>query len=185
METEILKKFTEKVSKTFEVFQKELAIVKAGRANTNLLDNILVNYYGSSLPINQLANINVPDPQMLVVVPWEKGACKEIEKSIIKANIGITPQSDGTVIRLPIPPLTKERRQELVKQVKRLTENYKNSIRGSRRDSNQQTKEQEKNKLISEDSAKKTEIEIQKLTNEWIAKVESKFKEKEKDLLTV
>ena len=129
MENSIIQNIDQKMGKTIDALKKDFVSIKAGRANPNILDNIFVDYYGSSMPINQLANITTPDSQLLVIVPWEKAAAKEIEKSIIKANIGITPQNDGTVIRLPIPPLTGERRLELVKQVKKIVEECKNSIR--------------------------------------------------------
>ena len=122
MENSIIQNIDQKMVKTIDALKKDFVSIKAGRANPNILDNIFVDYYGSSMPINQLANITTPDSQLLVIVPWEKAATKEIEKSIIKANIGITPQNDGTVIRLPIPPLTGERRLELVKQVKKIVE---------------------------------------------------------------
>ena len=127
MENSIIQNIDQKMGKTIDALKKDFVSIKAGRANPNILDNIFVDYYGSSMPINQLANITTPDSQLLVIVPWEKAAAKEIEKSIIKANIGITPQNDGTVIRLPIPPLTGERRLELVKQVKKIVEECKNS----------------------------------------------------------
>ena len=179
----ITEKVKEKMDKTIESLQKILLTVKAGRANPSLLDNILVDYYGSSVPINQLANINVPEPQLLVVVPWEKNAVASIEKSIIKANIGITPQSDGTVIRLPIPPLTQERRKDLVKQVSQLAESSKNSIRGTRRDNNQQIKTQEKNKEISEDDAKNLEKKIQETTDSYIKKIDELIEKKTKEII--
>jgi ribosome recycling factor len=172
----------EKMNKTVEALQKSFVSVKAGRANPAILDNILVEYYGSSVPINQLANINVPDPQQLVIIPWEKGSLSSIEKSIIKANIGITPQNDGSLIRLPIPPLTQERRKDLVKQVKQIAENSKNSIRGTRREGNQEIKEQEKNKEISEDISKDTQIKIQDLTDDFIKKIDHLLEKKTVEL---
>lgn len=178
----IIEKLTAKMDITIKALQKSFVSVKAGRANPAILDNILVEYYGSSAPINQLANISVPDPQQLVIIPWEKGSLPEIQKAIIKANIGITPQNDGSLIRLPIPPLTQERRQDLVKQVAQLSENSKNSIRGTRREGNQEIKEQEKNKEISEDIAKITQTEIQKLTDDFIKKVEDLLAKKTKEL---
>ena len=182
MENSIIQNIDQKMGKTIDALKKDFVSIKAGRANPNILDNIFVDYYGSSMPINQLANITTPDSQLLVIVPWEKAAAKEIEKSIIKANIGITPQNDGTVIRLPIPPLTGERRLELVKQVKKIVEECKNSIRISRRDGNQQIKEQEKNKEIAEDVAKDLEKEMQTVTDRYIQEIDSLLKKKEKEL---
>ena len=182
MENSIIQNIDQKMVKTIDALKKDFVSIKAGRANPNILDNIFVDYYGSSMPINQLANITTPDSQLLVIVPWEKAAAKEIEKSIIKANIGITPQNDGTVIRLPIPPLTGERRLELVKQVKKIVEECKNSIRISRRDGNQQIKEQEKNKEIAEDVAKDLEKEMQTVTDRYIQEIDSLLKKKEKEL---
>lgn len=178
----IVEKLKAKMDKTVESLQKNFVSVKAGRANPAILDNILVEYYGSSVPISQLANINTPDPAQLVVIPWEKKSLQAIEKAIIKANIGITPQNDGSLIRLPIPPLTQERRKDLVKQVVQLAESSKNSIRGSRREGNQEIKDQEKAKDISEDASKTTQNDIQKLTDEYTKKIEELLKKKTKEL---
>ena len=178
----IIENLNIKMVKTVEALQKKLVAVKIGKADPSILDNILVEYYGSSVPINQLANINVLNPQQLVIIPWEKNAIASIEKSIIKANIGITPQKDGTLIRLPIPPLTQERRKDLVRQVKQIIEDAKNSIRRTRRDSNQLIKEQEKNKEISEDALKNLEKKSQKITDEYIKKIDSLLEKKNKDL---
>ncbi len=182
MENNLFKDIDQKMGKTIDALKKDFVSIQAGRANPNILDNIFVDYYGSSMPINQLANITTPEPQLLVIVPWEKAAAKEIEKSIIKANIGITPQNNGTVIHLPIPPLTGERRLELVKQVKKIGEESKNSVRISRRDGNQYIKEQEKNKEISEDNAKDLAEEIQTVTDKYIQEINSLIEKKEKDL---
>ena len=183
MEKEIIGNVTQKMQQTLAALINDFAKVNAGRATPKMLDNILVEYYGSTLPINQLANITVPEPQTLVIVAWDKGAVKSIEKSIIKANIGITPQNDGTVIRLPIPPLTKERRLDLVKQIKKIAEDYKTSIRNSRREGNTKVKDYLKNKDISENEAKAIETKIQKITDEYIAKVDAEIIDKEKELL--
>ncbi len=182
MENSIIKNIDQKMSKTIEALKKDFVSIQAGRANPSILDNIFVDYYGSSMPIHQLANITTPDPRLLIIVAWEKSVVKEIEKSITKANIGITPQSDGTVIRLPIPPLTGERRLELVKQVKKIGEECKNSIRISRRDGNQHVKDQEKNKDFSEDTAKDLEKEMQTLTDRYIQEINSLIEHKEKEL---
>ena len=178
----IVEKIKTKMDKTVEALQKRFVSVKAGRANPAILDNILVEYYGSSLPISQLANINTPDPSQLIIIPWEKGSLQAIEKAIIKANIGITPQSDSSLIRLPIPPLTQERRKTLVKQVIQLVEASKNSIRGSRREGNQELKDQEKAKEISEDASKNIQNDIQKLTDDYIKKIDDLLKKKTKEL---
>ena len=177
-----MEQLIDKMDRTIESLKKSFVSVKAGRATPNILDNILVNYYGSSVPINQLANISIPDPQQLVIIPWEKTSLANIEKSIIQANIGITPQNDGSLIRLPIPPLTNERRQNLVKQVKQLAEESKNSIRGIRRDGNKETKEQEKNKEISEDISKDQQEEIQKTTDDYIQQIDRVLADKIKEL---
>ena len=162
----------------------ELAKIRAGKASVNMLDGIFVDYYGANTPLNQVANVNTPDPKMVVVQPWEKTMIDPIEKAILKANIGITPQNDGEIIRLAVPPLTEERRRELVKQVKNEGENSKISIRNSRREANDEFKKMQKDGL-SEDIAKDGEATVQDLTNSFIKKVDELVAAKEKDIMTI
>ena len=175
---------TENMKNSVTHLVSELARIRAGKANVNMLDGILVEYYGSNTPLSQVANINTPDPKMVVVQPWEKSMIEPIEKAIQKANIGINPQNDGEIIRLAVPPLTEERRLELVKQVKSEGENTKIGIRNARREANDEFKKMQKDGL-SEDMQKDAEGEVQNLTNTYIKKVEDLVDAKEKDIMTI
>lgn len=171
-----------KMSKSVESFEGELSTVRTGVASASILDRIEVMYYGFKTPLNQVASISVPEPRMLLIKPYEKSTLKDIEKAIVEANIGLTPNNDGTVIRIIIPALTEERRKELCKQVSRYSEDAKVSIRNIRRDANDTVK---KNKEISEDSRKGLEEDIQKLTDEFVKKIDSIAKDKEKDIMSI
>ena len=171
-----------KMSKSVESFESELSTVRTGIASASILDRIEVMYYGFKTPLNQVASISVPEPRMLLIKPYEKSTLKEIEKSIVEANIGLTPNNDGTVIRIIIPALTEERRKELCKQVSRYSEDAKVAIRNIRRDSNDTVK---KNKEVSEDLRKGLEEDIQKITDEFIKKIDSIAKDKEKDIMSI
>jgi ribosome recycling factor len=171
-----------KMSKSVESFEGELATVRTGIASASILDRIEVMYYGFKTPLNQVASISVPEPRMLLIKPYEKSTLKDIEKAIVEANIGLTPNNDGTVIRIIIPALTEERRKELCKQVSRYSEDAKVAIRNIRRDANDAVK---KNKEISEDSRKGLEEDIQKLTDEFVKKIDSISKDKEKDIMSI
>lgn len=162
----------------------ELVKIRAGKASVHMLDGIYVDYYGSNTPLNQVANVNTPDPKMVVVQPWEKAMIEPIEKAIMKANIGINPTNDGEIIRLNIPPLTEERRISLVKQVKNEGENSKISIRNIRREANDEFKDMKKNGL-SEDMEKDAEGTVQNLTNKFIKLIDEIIEEKEKDIMTI
>ncbi len=162
----------------------DLSKLRAGKASPAMLDTVMVDYYGTMTPINQVANINTPDPRTLVVQPWEKGISAAIEKAILQANLGLTPINDGQLIRINIPALTEERRKELVRQVKSESENAKVSVRNIRRDANEMLKKLQKDGL-SEDIVKKNEIEIQKITDSTIEEIDKKVEVKEEDLLTV
>ena len=154
--TEILKEAEGNMKKTVEVVKKEFASMRAGRATPALLDKIMVNYYGTPTPVNQLANISVPEARLLVIQPWDKTALPEIEKAILKSDLGINPASDGVVIRLAVPQLTRERRVELMKVIKKKAEEGRVAIRNIRRDTNDQLKSQQKEGNISEDELKQT-----------------------------
>ncbi len=171
-----------KMTKSVESFESELATVRTGIASASILDRIEVMYYGFKTPLNQVASISVPEPRMLVIKPYEKGTLKDIEKAIVEANIGLTPNNDGTIIRIIIPALTEERRKELCKQVSRYSEDAKVSIRNIRRDANDTVK---KNKEVSEDTRKNLEENIQKLTDEFVKKIDTIAKDKEKDIMSI
>ena len=173
------------MEKTVEHLEEALARVRAGKANVKILDGILVEYYGSMVPLTQVGTVSVPDAKSIVITPWEKGIIKEIERAIINSPLGITPENNGELIRLGIPPLTEDRRRELVKQVKADTENAKVSIRNARRDSNDLIKKSIKADNTPEDVAKDAEAEVQKLHDRYIKKVEEIFAAKEKEIMTV
>ena len=173
------------MEKTVEHLEEALARVRAGKANVKIRDGILVEYYGSMVPLTQVGTVSVPDAKSIVITPWEKGIIKEIERAIINSPLGITPENNGELIRLGIPPLTEDRRRELVKQVKADAENAKVSIRNARRDSNDLIKKSIKADNTPEDVAKDAEAEVQKLHDRYIKKVEEIFAAKEKEIMTV
>lgn len=173
------------MEKTVEHLEEALARVRAGKANVKILDGILVEYYGSMVPLTQVGTVSVPDAKSIVITPWEKGIIRDIERAIINSPLGITPENNGELIRLGIPPLTEDRRRELVKQVKADAENAKVSIRNARRDSNDLIKKSIKADNTPEDVAKDAEAEVQKLHDRYIKKVEEIFAAKEKEIMTV
>lgn len=181
--SQILPNTRERMNKSVESFQRELASIRAGRANASILDRVSVVYYGVPTPLNQLAGISSPEPRMLVVSPYDKGTLKDVEKAILQSDIGITPSNDGDVIRLVIPALTKERRSELVKVVGKEQENAKVSIRNIRRDSIDQVKKLEKSKELTEDDVKVYEKDIQKITDDATGQIDQITKEKEDEIL--
>jgi len=167
-----------------EHLEHELAKVRAGKASPGMLDSVFVDYYGTSTPLNQVGTINTPDARTLVIQPWEKSMLVAIEKGITYANLGFNPQNDGTVIRISVPPLTEERRKQLVKQAKDVTEHGKITVRNIRKDHNEAVKALVKNGL-PEDDGKRGEAKIQELTDTYIAKMEEVLKHKEKEIMTV
>ena len=171
------------MTKALESFKRDLSKVRTGRASLSLLDDIKVDYYGTPTPLNQVGSMAVPEPRMITIQPWEKNLIGEIEKAILKADLGLNPSSDGQVIRLVFPPLTEERRREMVKQVKRMGEDAKVGIRSVRREANDTLKKLEKDKDITEDEQKRGEKEIQDLTDDYVALVDKVIEEKEKDLM--
>lgn len=175
---------TQQMKNALAYAESELTKIRAGKAMPSLLDGIYVDYYGTSTPLSQVANINTPDARTLVVQPWEKNLLQTIDKAITDANIGLTPQNDGSIIRLNIPPLTEERRRDLVKKVKEEGERGRVAVRNIRKDANDKIK-QLKNDGVSEDDIKVGEAEVQKLTDSFIVKVDTLVEAKEKDLLTV
>ena len=182
---EKLKIYDEKMQKTIHALDTELASIRAGRANPNILNKLTVEYYGTPTPIQQVANISVPEARMIQIQPWESSLIKGIEKAILTSDLGLNPSNDGKVIRLVFPELTEERRKELVKDVKKKGEGAKVAIRNIRRDANDMIKKQLKASEISEDEQKGAEDDIQKLTDEFIAKVDNMVDEKSKEIMTV
>ncbi len=174
----------EKMEKAISHLETELNRIRAGKANVHILDGIVVDYYGTMTPLNQVSNVSTPDAKTIAIQPWEKNMIDPIEKAIMQANIGINPINNGELIRLNIPPLTEERRLALVKQVKNEGENARVSIRNSRREANDEYKHMQKDGL-AEDMAKKAEDKIQVLTDKYVERIEKIVEEKEKDILTI
>jgi ribosome recycling factor len=182
---DLISKADEKMKKSISVLRSELATMKAGRANPTMLDRIEVEYYGSMLPINQVANVSAPEPRIILIQPWEKSTLKVIEKAILKSDLGINPSNDGSVIRLVVPELTEETRKNLVKAVKKIGEETKVAIRAIRRDANDKVKALKKDGEISEDEVKKAEEDIQKKTDSYIKEVDKVLEAKEKEIMSV
>ena len=180
-----LKEYKEKMGKSIDSLASEYTSIRAGRANPHILDKITVDYYGQPTNLQSVANISVSEARTLVIQPWEASLIKEIEKAIMVSDIGITPNNDGKVIRLSFPELTEERRKELVKDVKKKGEGEKVAIRNIRRDANDMIKKQQKANEISEDEQKDAEDEIQKMTDEFVAKIDTMVEDKSKEIMTV
>ena len=173
------------MEKTVEHLEEALARIRAGKANVKILDGIMVEYYGSLVPITQVGTVTVPDAKSIVITPWEKGIIRDIERAIINSPLGITPENNGEVVRLGVPPLTEDRRRELVRQVKADTETAKVSIRNARRDTNELIKKSIKADNTPEDVAKDAEADVQKLHDRYIKRVDELFAAKEKEIMTV
>jgi len=180
-----LEQFKEKMTKSVDNLQEEYTTIRAGRANPHILDKISVDYYGQPSNLQAVANVSVSEARTLVIQPWDASLIKEIEKAILVADLGLTPNNDGKVIRLTFPELTEERRKELVKDVRKKGENAKVAIRNIRRDANDMAKKQQKANEISEDEQKDAENEIQKLTDEFVAKIDRMIEDKSKEIMTV
>ena len=174
-----------KMGKTLNALESELTTIRAGRANPHILDKLTVDYYGAPTPIQQVANISVPEARMIQIQPWEKKIIKDIEKAILMSDIGINPTNDGTVIRLVFPELTEERRKDLVKEVKKKGEGAKVAVRNIRRDANDAFKKLGKGKEVSEDEVKELEENVQKLTDKYIKDIDKAIEEKSKEIMTV
>lgn len=185
MVNEIRNQTEEKMKKAIENLRYELNKIRTGKASPAILDGVKVNYYGSIVPLKQAASISVPEIRLITVQPWDKSMINEIEKAILKSDIGLTPVNDGHIIRLPIPQLTEERRLELVKQAKRFGEEIKVSIRNSRREANESLKKAEKDSEISEDDSFKAQEKVQELTDDYIKKVDAIFKMKEQEIMEI
>ncbi len=182
---QILKDAKSRMDKSIDALRGELAKIRSGKATTALLDGIKVDYYGTMTPISQVGNLNVLDAHALSFTPWDKSILNAVDKAILEANIGLNPASDGTNLKIPIPPLNEERRRELVKLVKKFGEEAKVAIRNVRRDANDHLKREEKDKKISEDQLKDAEIRTQKLTDEHIKIIDDVLKHKEKEIMEV
>jgi ribosome recycling factor len=181
----ILLETEEKMEHTIEALHKEFAKVRTGRANPKILDTVLVEYYGALTPITQVGNISVPEPSQLLVKPYDRSVVADVEKAINAANLGFNPQNEGIQIRINIPPLTKEKRQELSKQVRKTGEEFKVHIRNIRRDANDALKKLEKDSEISEDDLKGYQEDVQELTNTFTTKVDEVVKSKEEDIMSI
>lgn len=184
MWNQAVKESEQKMKKATQVTHDELNRIRTGRANPALLDTIRVNYYNTPTPLKQLAAISAPEPRLMIVQPYDGGIAQEIVKTIQEADMGLVPQLDGKIVRIPIPPLSKERREELVKIVKKVSEDGRVSVRNVRRDANDQIKKLEKEKKITEDESKKALDEIQKITDRHIKLLDDQAESKEKDLLS-
>lgn len=182
---EIIKDAKTRMDKSLETLRSELAKIRSGKATTALLDGVKVDYYGNMTPINQVGNLTVLDAHTLSFTPWDKSILTAVDKAILEANIGFNPVSDGTNLRIPVPPLNEERRKELVKIVKKYGEDFKVAVRNIRRDANEHLKKQQKEKKLSEDDLKHAEDRVQKLTDEHIKTIDEILKHKEKEILEV
>lgn len=174
-----------RIQKSVESLRTELARLRSGRASLTILDEVRVEYYGTMASLNQVATLNIPEPRLITIQPWDASVIPTIEKAIQKAQLGLTPANDGRVIRLPLPPLTEERRKELVKHVKRIAEEHRVAVRGIRRDAIEELKTMEKAKHMPEDEIKRLEQETQRLTDAGIKQMDEAVAHKEKEVLTV
>ena len=185
MTTEVINSSEDKLKKSLEALKKDYGTLRAGRATPSLLDKVMVDYYGTPTPVNQMANVTIPEPRIIMIKPYDKGSLKEIEKAIQKSDLGLTPNSDGVAIRLTIPQPTQERRKELVKVVNKKAEECKVAMRNIRRDANEAIKKLEKDKKITEDDRKEAQDKVQKLLDKYIKLVDSTKATKEKEVMEV
>ncbi len=185
MINDVISTLKDKMSKTIDTLKSNLMSVKVGRANPNMLDRIEVEYYGSMTKLNQVANISTPESRIIMIQPWEKSMLKEIEKAILKSDLGLVPNNDGATIRLIIPEMTEETRKDTVKKVKKIAEDSKVSIRSIRRDANDKVKSLKKESSITEDDLKKAEDEIQKITDKFIKNIDDMVSVKEKEIMSI
>lgn len=185
MTKEVLNQTTERMTKAIQALSRELSTIRAGRASASLLDKIFVDYYGAQTPINQIAGVATPEARLITIQPYDKSSLGDIEKAIMKSDLGISPSNDGNLIRIAIPALTEERRKDLVKVVKKEAEEAKVGIRNIRRDANDDLKKSEKNGEITEDDLRSFTEDVQKLTDDHIVKIDQVAKDKEKEILEV
>ncbi len=182
---ETLKQAEAKMEKSIDALNAEFATIRAGRANPGILNKVTVDYYGTPTPVNQIASVSVPEPKSIIIQPWDASILNEIEKAILKSDIGINPANDGKIIRLSIPPLTEERRKALVKDIHKMAENSKVAVRNIRRDFMDKLKTMKKNSEITEDEQKDGEDQLQKITDKYIKVIDNTLKEKEQEIMTV
>lgn len=185
MDAQVKKRITDKMNGAVDALKKEFSAIRTGRASLALLDGIQVDYYGVPTPLNQVATLGVPESKLITIQPWDAKIIGEIERAILKSGLGLNPVNDGKMIRLNIPPLTEERRKELVKLAKKMAEETRVSIRNIRREGNEEVKKLEKEKHISEDETRKTIEEIQKLTDNYIKKIDEIFSHKEAEIMEI
>ena len=185
MDHAALKEGRQKMEKTLDVLRDELHSVRTGRASASLLDNITIDYYGTPTPVTQIATVNVPEPRSITISPWDVSIIAAIEKAILTSNLGLNPANDGKMIRVPVPPLSEERRKDLVKVIKKMAEDTKIALRNIRRDENEKIKTQKKDGDIPEDMEKKLLDEIQKVTDEYVHKVDDVVNKKEAEIMEV
>ena len=185
MDKQVIASVEQRMKKAVERLRQELASVRTGKATTALLDPIRVEYYGSQVPLSQVGGLSAPEPRLLIVQPWDKALVGEIAKAIQKSDLGLNPISDGNVLRIPIPPLNEERRRDLVKVVKKMVEEGRVAVRNVRRDGNEELKKLQKDKKISEDAEKKSQAEVQKLTDKHIAQMDELLSKKEAEIMEV
>jgi ribosome recycling factor len=181
----VKQRVTEKMEHALEHLKRDLAGLRTGRASVALLDSIKVDYYGTPTPLKQVSNIAIPESRLITIQPWEQNMMREIEKAIQTSDLGLTPSNDGKLIRVPLPPLTEERRKELIKVSKRHGEEVKVQIRGFRRDGNEELKKLQKDAKLTEDELRKSEAEIQKITDQYVQKIDDVLKKKESEILEV
>jgi ribosome recycling factor len=184
-EKDVIKETKPRMESAIDDVRRKLATIRTGRAAVSLLDNVLVDYYGTATPLNQMASVHAPEPQMLTVQPWDPTQLGNVEKAIRAADLGLNPSNDGKLVRIPIPPLTEERRKQLAKQVHEIAEEHRTAIRNIRRDENDKLKKMLKDKTISEDAERDGLDEIQKLTDTHIAKIDDLAKSKEHEIMSV
>lgn len=175
----------DRIKKSLDSLKREYGALRAGRATPALLDRVMVEYYGAPTPINQVANVSVPEPRMITIQPWDKGMMSDIEKAIMKSDLGLNPNNDGSIIRLSIPQLTQERRAELAKTIHKKAEEAKVAVRNIRRDANDAIKKLEKDKGIAEDEGKKAQDDMQKLIDKYIKEIDNVMATKEKEIMEV
>ncbi len=184
MKDEVLKETKRKMDKVMEAMSRDLSRVRTGRASVALLEGIKVDCYGTSMPLSQVASLAAPESRLLTIQPWDTSVMADIEKAILKSDLGLNPANDGKIIRLPIPALTTERRKDLVKMVKKMEEEAKVALRNVRREANEDFKEMKKEKLLAEDDAHRGQEEVQKITDDYIRKAEGQGAEKEKEIMS-
>ena len=184
-EKDVIKETKPRMETVIEDFRRKLATIRTGRAAVSLLDNIVVDYYGTPTPLNQMASVHAPEPQMLTVQPWDQSQVAAVEKAIRASDLGLNPSNDGKLVRIPVPPLTEERRKQLAKQVHEVAEDHRTAVRNIRRDGNDAIKKAMKDKKITEDEEKRALEEIQKLTDDEIKKMEAMSTGKEKEVMEI